>query len=325
MNGNTVIINVSGAPLAQGIYRLLDCTGTLTGTANPAPTFVGPPLPAGYSAVVSTTPGAAGHVDLLVRAIPAFANLSASQTITYGASNLVVSGTLSATGPLYPAAGETVSVTVNGNTQTTTINDSTGDFSLSLNAATLPASASAYPLSYAYAGDLFLSSAGDATTTLTVNARPVLLTGTRLYDGTATATADILSVTNPVGSDVVTLASGSVTLTSATPGPQAITSFDTLTLGGAAAANYTLTGAAGLVTITPFSITAGFLDGSGTNFVLSWQSVSGLTYQVVGSLAPDAALNTWTNIGSPIMATGNTTSVTNTLTDPAGFFNVKTQ
>jgi autotransporter-associated beta strand protein len=325
LNGNTLTITVSGGPLAIGTYRLLDCTGTLWGAANTTPSITGTPLPFGYLAVVTTTPGAAGHVDLLVRAIPAFANLTASQAITYGASNIVVSGTLSAPGPLYPAAGETVSVTINANTQNTIINDATGDFSLTYNTATLPASGSAYSISYGYGGDASLSGANDATTTLTVNPRPVLLAGSRLYDATATAAAEILSVSNTVGSDVVSVASGSATLTSANPGSQAITSMETLTLGGTAAANYTLTGASGSVTITPFAIIAGFMDDTGTNFVLTWQSVSGLTYQVIGSLAPEGALNTWTNVGSPITASGSSTSVTNALTAPAAFFNIKTQ
>jgi hypothetical protein len=87
------------------------------------------------------------------------------------------------------------------------------------------------------------------TVSVTVNALAVSLTGSRSYDGTAAAAAGILSVANKVGSDDVTVASGSGTLASADPGPQAITAFGTLTLGGAAAGNYTLSGASGLVTI----------------------------------------------------------------------------
>src|SRR5262249_35649527 len=59
---------------------------------------------------------------------PAFSSLTASPSVTYGATSVTLSGKLSATGPVYPANGETVSVTINGNAQTTTINDATGDF-----------------------------------------------------------------------------------------------------------------------------------------------------------------------------------------------------
>jgi hypothetical protein len=61
--------------------------------------------------------------------------------------------------------------------------------------------------------------------------------------------ASILSVANKVGSDDVTVASGNGTLTSAEIGPQAIASFGDLVLDGAAAGNYTLSGASGSVTI----------------------------------------------------------------------------
>jgi hypothetical protein len=95
----------------------------------------------------------------------------------------------------------------------------------------------------------FVQAAGNAAA-LTINALPVNLTGTRSYDGTTTAAAGILSVVNKVGSDNVTVASGSGTLAGANVGSEAITSFGTLALGGTAAGNYTLAGAGGSVNIT---------------------------------------------------------------------------
>jgi hypothetical protein len=95
----------------------------------------------------------------------------------------------------------------------------------------------------------FVQAAGNATA-LTINALPVNLAGTRSYDGTTTAAAGILSVANKVGSDNVTVASGSGTLAGVNVGSEAITSFGTLALGGTAAGNYTLAGANGSVNIT---------------------------------------------------------------------------
>jgi O-glycosyl hydrolase len=89
----------------------------------------------------------------------------------------------------------------------------------------------------------------------TINALPVNLTGTRPYDGTTTAAAGILTVANKVGSDDVTVASGSGTVASPNIGTQAITSFGTLALGGTTAGNYTLSGASGYVTITAAGFT----------------------------------------------------------------------
>jgi len=90
---------------------------------------------------------------------------------------------------------------------------------------------------------------------LTVNPLTVTLTGTRNYDGTTNAVFGVLSVSNIIGSDNVTLASGSAGLASEDIGTNVITSLGTLALGGTAATNYTLTGASGSVTVTPLPVT----------------------------------------------------------------------
>jgi hypothetical protein len=89
-----------------------------------------------------------------------------------------------------------------------------------------------------------------------VNPLAVKLSGSRPYDGTTTAAAGILSIANLVGSDQVTL-SGSAILAGANVSSQAISSFTGLHLGGTAAANYTLTGASGSVTIVSSLVTVG--------------------------------------------------------------------
>ncbi|MEI6197695.1 MAG: Ig-like domain repeat protein, partial [Verrucomicrobiota bacterium] len=94
-----------------------------------------------------------------------------------------------------------------------------------------------------------------STNTLTqpVNPLPVGLTGTRAYDGTTNAVYDILTITNLLGGDSVFLVAGSAGLAGASIGVQAIVSPNTLTLGGAQAANYTVTGLTGSVLITKTS------------------------------------------------------------------------
>lgn len=98
------------------------------------------------------------------------------------------------------------------------------------------------------------------TNILSVSQLPVGLMGTRVYDGTATATYSILSITNIVSGDTVSLASGNATLASSAPGPEPIIS-TALTLSGARDTNYTTIGAAGVVTVT--------VNASSTNVVFS--------------------------------------------------------
>jgi len=325
LNENPLTINVSGAALSAGTYRLMDCTGTLSGTANATPTITGTPLPGSYTAAISTTIGSAGHVDLVLQ-LPAavFSNLTTNQTVTYGTASVLLSGTVSAPGPVYPTDGEMVSVTINSNAQLTAISDSTGDFSINYSLSSVPASGVPYVISYYYGGDGSLNATANTNTTLTLNPLPVALTGTRPYNGTTTAAAGILSVTNKVGSDVVTVASGSGTLASANVGTNAISSVGTLALGGSAANNYTLAGAAGSVIITtpPFTITGNSVDATGSNFIITWQSAPGATYHVIGSTNITAPLTNWPTVAGPIVATQTNTSVTNPISSFMSIFDV---
>ncbi len=187
-------------------------------------------------------------------ATPSFSGLTNASN-TYGAT-FTLSGTLSAPGPLYPAMGEGVSVTINGVTEYTTINNSTGGFSMTYSNCNAPFGGGPYTITYHYNGPS-MGAASDASTTLTVtNALPVILAGTRLYDGTTNASASILYVANTVPGDVLTVGGGSAGLAGATTGLESITSITGLTLSGAAATNYTMTGATGAVTIAtpPFSV-----------------------------------------------------------------------
>ena len=101
---------------------------------------------------------------------PAFANLS-SPSITYGTASKTLTGTLSATGPVYPANGETVTATINGHGVNGAVTDGTGDFSITYNDPSLASdsvSGSPYPITYSYAGDASLTSTNDISTHLTV-------------------------------------------------------------------------------------------------------------------------------------------------------------
>ena len=155
------------------------------------------------------------------------------QTITYGAS--------------VPATTVTYDGFVNGDTadnlttQPTVVSAQSGVVSVGT-----------YPDNYTASGavdDNYTISYNSGT--LTVNPLAVILTGIRTYDGTDIATNSILSVTNAVGGDDVSLASGSGTLASTNVGTNAIISFGTLSLGGTTATNYTLIDASGSVTVTP--------------------------------------------------------------------------
>jgi hypothetical protein len=166
---------------------------------------------------------------------PSFANLTPSQLILFGIPGITLSGTLGATGGLYPAQGETITVTIDGQAQTTTINDGTGDFSFTYNPSTIPVSGTPYTITYSYAGDASLNLAANNSTTLTVNpcTPPVAgPSGLAVSEGQSVSlpvaavllgdsapaggTLSISGVVSPTGGGAtVTLADGAITYTPA--------------------------------------------------------------------------------------------------------------
>jgi len=111
--------------------------------------------------------------------ITTFSGLTASQSIPYGTASITLGGKVSGTGPVYPPSGDTVAITINGHTVNGTVTDSTGDFSITYNdasLATLPAGS--YAIGYQYAGNVGLNYSAspiNTSTTLTVSyASPVL-------------------------------------------------------------------------------------------------------------------------------------------------------
>jgi hypothetical protein len=103
------------------------------------------------------------------KATPAITGIPASQAISYGTASITLGGTVSASGPVYPADGETVSVTINEESQNATISGGAGGFSLSFLTSTIPYSATPYTITYYYAGNANLNAATDTSTALTVN------------------------------------------------------------------------------------------------------------------------------------------------------------
>ena len=105
---------------------------------------------------------------LCVKATPTITGVT-NQAITYGTASVALSGIVSASGPIYPADEETVSVTINGESHNAVISGGLGGFSISFPTATIPCSAIPYTITYDYAGNANLNAATDTSTALTVN------------------------------------------------------------------------------------------------------------------------------------------------------------
>lgn len=180
-----------------------------------------------------------------------------------------------------------------------------------------------------YGGSDNFAGSTSANLSQTVNPLPVVLSGARVYDGTTTASYAILSVANKVGVDDVSLASGNATLASANGGLQTVSDASGLSLGGAAASNYTLTGASGSVRINPapgsFTITTTMNTAATfpTSKLVNHASDAGVTLSVTAVSSPSVQNGTVQLNGNNITytpATGSTApdSFTYTLSDGVG-------
>ena len=148
----------------------------------------------------ATVNGGANAIN--VSATPAFSGL-VSPSIDYGTSMITLSGHLAA-GTQSPPAGENVFITLNGATQTATL-DSSGNFSSAFSTATLGVAGSPYTVAYNYDGDSnFLGASGSSTLTVIPKALTVTADSTsKTYGQTVTFAGTEFTTSGLVNGDTV--------------------------------------------------------------------------------------------------------------------------
>ena len=232
-----------------------------------------------------------------------------STNMTYGSSAPALSGSVGG----FVNGENQGSATTGTMIFTTPATSSSGVGSYAINGSGLTANNGNYA---------FVQAAGNATA-LTVNALPVVLTGSRPYDGTTTVAAGILSVSNVAGLDDVTVASGSGTVAAAAVGSEMLTSFGTLSLGGTASGNYTLSGASGSVTIMPLVVPA-FASPALTRVTGGWQlsfsAQDGQTYKVLVADDPSLPVDQWTVLTNGTFGAGAATVTDYSTNLPVRFY-----
>ncbi len=87
--------------------------------------------------------------------VSTFSGLTPSQSITVGAASITLSGVIG-NGTSFPAAGETVFISLSGITRNVAIG-ANGAFSVVFPTATIPVSATPYAITYSFAGDSIFS------------------------------------------------------------------------------------------------------------------------------------------------------------------------
>lgn len=267
-NGNPVTVNnQNAAPLDVGNYVLIQqLSNYFAGTVPTTATVTGAGLVPNTAAAL-----VASGTALLLEVQPTgsysgstFSELTPSQSSLYG-SNITVSGRITGANGVYPNNGETVTVTIDGNAQNTTVDDSTGDFTLNYDLDSIPASTTPYTITYSYIGNpgLGIGPATDTSTTVTVNKTPLDITAqpqTKVYGqtvptgaGSALFTASGLENGETVGSVTIAISNSG---NAATAGTNSYTITPSAATGGTFnPANYNITYTTNVLKVTPAPLT----------------------------------------------------------------------
>ena len=206
------------------------------------------------------------------------------------ASNKIYDGTTPAT-----LSGGTVSGVLGGETVSVIAGSGTFD---SASAGTRAVTASGYTLGGTHAGNYALS-AQPTVPSASITVRQVQLTGTRAYDGTTSAAAAALTVSNLVPGDDLTL-SGSVTLAGKNVGPQVIP----LTYATPVRVQ-SATGFSAASTSTSFTVTMTATPTSG-NMLIAVISTRGAVADQITAVASTGAA--WTRAGQSVNSGGSSTT-----------------
>jgi hypothetical protein len=196
------------------------------------------------------------------KAAPVFNNLTPSQTITAGASTISLAGQLGAPGPVYPPAGEQVTISIGSASQAVTLGAS-GTFSTSrFPVSSLNADGSPYTIIYKYEGDNSFS--------------PSSNTNTRLQVKTATPQPVFSNLTPSQG---IVFGNAAISLSGviSAPGPHYPAPGETITITIGSVSQKVPIGASGAFSLADFSTSA--------------LNVNGSPYTITYNYAGDAGLN----------------------------------
>jgi hypothetical protein len=227
------------------------------------------PTVASRTATSITVSGVTSFSDFVIGElpVPTFTGLS-SKTISYGASSVSLSGTLSAnSGTVYPVSTSTVTASINGYAVGSAFTDSTGDFTITYNHSSLATDgvgSSPYTITYSFAGDANLAAAAsDTGTSLTVDKAALSITAnnkSKTYgsaltlDGAVDFTPTGLQNGETVGSVTLTPSGGTATTDPVSGSPYTITP-SAATGGTFNPDNYTaITYTDGTLTVDPLAV-----------------------------------------------------------------------
>lgn len=288
----TATVTVSGGP-ATGVVTFRDGatvlgTGSLNGSSQA--TYATAALAFGAHSITASY---AGDATFSASTSPAFGYTANAKPVTITgvtAASKVYNASNTAT-----LSGGTVSGVVNGDT--VTVVAGTGTFA-SANVGTWAVTATGYSLGGSGAGNYVLS-AQPTVPNASITARPIQLTGARVYDGTAIAAAGILTIQNNLDGGNLGL-TGSANLAGKDVGARALS-----TVAGATLVRSS-TGSTGANAATSFNVTMSASAGAG-NTMIAVISTRGTAADRVTGITQTGS--TWSRVTQATNTNGTTTEI----------------
>ena len=291
--GTAVTFTATVPAAATGTVTFKDgatVLGTGTLTAGQA-TYATSTLAAGGHSLTATYEGDASYAP----------STSAVFSYTVSAKTVTITGVTAGDkvydgSPTAVLTGGAVVGVITGDT--VTVVAGTGTFS-SANAGTWAVTAIGYALGGTHAGNYVLSPQ-PAVANATITARPLQITGTRVYDGTTTVAAASLVIGNKVGGDDLGL-TGSTYLAGKDVGPQAI-----ITRYATPARVRSATSYSAAATSTSFTVTMGTAPAAGNTLVAVISSRGSAANQISGISSTGA---TWARAAQSTNTSGSTLEI----------------
>ncbi|MBE0540497.1 MAG: DUF4082 domain-containing protein [Verrucomicrobia bacterium] len=308
----SIAVTPASATIANGATQQFTTTGRFTDgssqnlssqvTWNSSDTAVATINSAGLATGVS---GGTTTISASLNGIPGFATLNV-ESMTSTTTSLATSGTPSSYGDVV-----TFTATVTPDTATGTVNfydgvtllgtspltGATTKTAVYITAATELA-AGTHSLTAVYSGDSTHAGSSSPALAQLVDARPVQLSGTRVYDGTRLIAADDLTIVNNLDGANLTLA-GTGLLSAADAGSQ------TLAAPGTPVRVNSATGSSGDDQVTSFDLTVPVATGGNT--LIAVISTRGASEDRVTGITQTGAV--WTRAAQSVNADGTTAEI----------------
>jgi autotransporter-associated beta strand protein len=321
---NVMVYNNFGTAVGAGRYRIIQqATGDISclpiALATVDVAVLGSSIVENAAASIDVN---GGNVDLVVtlddRQSGTF-NVHGpnTQNIPVYQGDVVFSGQFVRGDPTYPTNGEIIAVTINGNTQTTQINDSTGDFSINYDTSTLPVSSSPYVVIYSYFGDSVLGPTNYAGTTLTVSRATPIITWSNpapITYGSTLSSNQLNATANVPGSFSYTPTNGAILSSGTNLLAMTFTPTDTVDYTSA-------TDTVSLVVIAPAPPVIQATGQAGSALTFTLDTLPDHAYELQSTT--DVSLTNWITLSTTFSGTNSTITISQPIgSNPQQFYRV---